>query len=113
MNGSIAMEGRHVTPIQVLLSMFGISAFGGLAALLHSGQPISSRTFVATASYSGMIGFSVGALMLDQYVKNPVPLFGLAALLGLSGVKAIDILLFAWKKLGITITASGQKDGDQ
>lgn len=103
-------EGRHLTPLQVLASAFAIAALGGVASLLNSSTLITTRTFVATAIYSGMMGFAFGALQMKTYVTDPFTLFGVAALLGLSGVKAVDLLVFAWRKLGITITAAGQKE---
>lgn len=102
-----------MTPLNVMLLAFVIAAIGGLAALLHSGQPITVRQFAATTAYSGMMGFAVAALMVTQYGKEPWGLFGLVAILGMSGVKAIDLVLFAWRRLGITITAAGQKDDDK
>lgn len=102
-----------MTPLYVLGMAFIISACGGVAALLHSGQPMTVRQFAATTAYSGMMGFAVAALMVTQYGKEPWGLFGLVAILGMSGVKAIDLLLFAWSRLGIKITAEGPKDDDK
>ena len=96
-----------MTPLQVLLSAFGISSFAGIAALLRSNQPLTARAILSAATYSGAMGFIIGSLWMKQYgIGDPYFLFGVAGLAGIGGVTAIDLVIIAAKKSGIKLVLS-------
>ena len=77
---------------------FGLSAAGGLAALLRSKAPLKWRVIASTILYSGMLGLVVAMLCYGTFASTeriPV-LLSICGLSGLSGqsfaMKMVEVL---------------------
>lgn len=110
-----AMEGRRVTPFQILASAFAISSFAGLAALLRSKQQMTVRSVLAATCYSGAMGLIIGLLWMQEYGMggNPYFLLGVSGLAGIGGVTVVDLAVMVAKKSGITLQFARPKDEGQ
>ena len=104
-----------MSPLQILLSSFAISAAGGLIAFLRSNQQVTIRAAFAATGYAGLMGLIIGLLWMKRYGMSGDPFFliGAAGAAGLSGVSVIDLVVIVWKKSGITLQLAKNKDKEE
>ncbi len=94
----------RLTPLQVLLSCFTISALGGFFSYLRSDRKFELRYAAAAMFYSGITGLVIGLLWYTWFAPdNMFFLIGVSGLAGLGGSTAIDIVLKLLKSGGINI----------
>lgn len=94
-----------MSPLQILLSSFAISAFAGLVAFLQSKKQITHRSIFGAVGYAGLMGLIIGLLWMKKYGMGGDPYFliGAAGAVGLSGLPVVDLLVIVAKKSGITL----------
>lgn len=105
-----------MSPLQILLSSFAISAFAGLIAILRSKQRITIRSAFSATGYAGLMGLIIGLLWMKRYGTSGDPYFliGVAGVAGLSGLSVVDLVVMVAKKSGITLQfARDKKDGEE
>lgn len=105
-----------MSPLQILLSSFAISAAGGLIAFLHSKKQITVRSTSAATCYAGLMGLIIGLLWMKRYGTSGDPYFliGVAGASGLSGLSVVDLAVLVAKRSGITLQfGRGGKDKDK
>lgn len=92
---------EKLEPLQVFLSAFALSSFGGLAALLRGNQPLSVRLVVAAIAYSGLAGLTIALLWYNYFSDqgNIYFLLGVSALAGVGGTTVIDFMVQALLKM--------------
>lgn len=106
------VEGRRLTPFQVLASALAISSFAGLAALLRSKQPLTLRAVLSALCYSGAMGTIIAMLWMRRYglAGDPYFLLGVAGLAGIGGVTVVDLAIIAAKRSGIKLVFSRERE---
>src|ERR1700749_710653 len=101
---------EHASPIYVLISAFFLSSLAGLAAMLRQNQKISILSVVSAMLNAGILGLCIAGLYVTQFSDNIYALISLCCLAGLGGSTAIDFVLTAVKKGGLSISIN--KDGN-
>jgi hypothetical protein len=99
------------SPLQFLLSCFGVASLAGIAQLIRRNEPIDIRKLIGALLYSGIVGVIV-SMLLYEYMgdKNYVLLMGVSGLAGLGGSSVIDLLLNIWSGGSIQIVVTPPKD---
>ena len=102
----------RLSPLQVLVACFSLSSLGGLAALLRSGKPITTRTIVSAVLYSGLTGLIIGLIWYNYFSgrDNIYFLVGVSGLAGLGGTTLLDFTLQVLSKGGVNITIAPKAD---
>ena len=102
---------EKLSPVQVLLSAFALSSFGGLAALLRSHRPLSWRLVFAATLYSGLLGLIIALVWYNQFegAENMYFLLGISGLAGIGGTTVLDFVLQLLKGGGLNITIGPKK----
>ena len=78
---------EDLSPLQVFISCFGISALAGFFTHLRSNKPINLRETIAVTFYSGMLGLVIGLLWYNYFAPaNYYFLIGVSGLAGLGGI---------------------------
>ena len=93
-----------ISPWELLGGAFLVASMGGIAAVLRSGHPLTTRLVLATILNSGLVGLTIGLLLWNRYGgQDPYFIFGVSALAGLGGASTIEAMLqFArFKLLGL------------
>ncbi len=90
---------EHFRPIEAFASVFGISSFAGLAALLRSGKQLTWRAVASAMLNSGLLGLGIAMLWFKYYdgAQNIWFLFGVSLLAGLGGTVMVDFVLQLFK----------------
>lgn len=97
--------------IQLLCTAFVLSAIGGLASLLRSGNPLTYRAIFTAILYNGMMGLLIALVWWNYFHEtNIYLLLGVSGLAGMGGVTVVDFLIRVIKKGGLHITVSPQDD---
>jgi hypothetical protein len=93
------------TPLQVFLSAFVLSSFGGLAALLRSNQEVTLRAVLSALMYSGGLGVVIALLLFNTFEGkgNIYVLLGISGLAGMGGMTLVDFIVQVLKKGGVEI----------
>lgn len=108
------MESKY-NALHVLFSAFGISSFGGLAALLRSDRDITVRMVVSAMLNSGILGLVI-ALFWYNYYEGKGNIYFLLGVSGLAGIGGMSILDLAVEMLngrfGLTINIRRGKKSD-
>ena len=106
------MEPKY-TPLQIFFAALGLSSFGGLAALLHSGRSLTVRALLNAIVYSGAMGLGIALLWYNYFdgQKNVHFLLGVSLFAGIGGVTLLDFIIQVFKNGGINITIS-PNDGE-
>jgi hypothetical protein len=106
------MQPPELSPLEVFLSCFTISALGGFFSLLRSERPISLRSCCAATFYSGVIGLVIGLLWYNYWADtNIFFLIGVSGLAGLGGLSLSDLVIKLLRgKLGIKISVHADKE---
>jgi hypothetical protein len=76
----------------VFAASFGVSGFAGLAALLRSGNQLTSKSVISAGLNSGLLGLGVCLVWYHQYVNDVHMLLGLCLLSGLGGMTTVDFV---------------------
>lgn len=107
MNATLsASMDRRMTPFQVFASAVAIASFGGIAALLRSNQPLTTRTVLSATIYSGAAGLIIALLWFNSYGNqggNPYFLLGICGLAGIGGVDALELIIRGLQKGLLTL----------
>lgn len=90
-------------PLGVFASAFAVTALAGLAALLRASTPPTPLKCLSAALNAGMLGLGVSLVWYVQYRENVYFLVGVCVLLGLGGTPAIEFVLSALRRGGLTI----------
>jgi hypothetical protein len=107
------MQDDRFSPIQLLISCFGVSSLAGIAQAVRRGEPVHIRKLVGTGLYSGMTGLIVGMLLYQHLGdQNYILLLGVSGLAGLGGSTVLDFVLNAWAGGGIKIIVSQAEADD-
>ena len=100
-----------LTPLEILVACFGISALGGFFSYLRSPEPFQCRYAIAATFYTGLGGTTIGLLWHNYFSPtNPLFLIGISGLAGLGGATALDILINLFKSGGVHITVESKED---
>jgi hypothetical protein len=88
-------------PMRLFGTTSALASFAGLAELLRSGRPITTRSVVSAMLNSGLIGLSIGLVWYHKYLGegNVYFLIGVCVLAGLGGATFVDFasqLLRKW-----------------
>ena len=102
-----------VTPFGVFASSGGIASLAGLAALLRSGKPLTTRAVVSAVLNSGIMGFVIAALWYSYFQGNTYFLIGLSALAGLGGTTLVDFCIQILKTVIAKQYANGSTKKDE
>ena len=95
---------NQLSPLQVLMSCFGLASFAGLASLLRSGRQLTLRAIAAAMLYSGLSGLIIGLVWFRYYAgddPNFYFLIGISGLAGMGGASFLDFLVQALRKGGV------------
>lgn len=105
---------ERFSPVELLLSCFGVSSLAGIAQIIRRGEPVELRKIVGAGLYSGIIGLIV-AMLLHSHLgdTNYILLIGVSGLAGLGGSNVLDFLLNAWAGGGISITIAPKREADE
>ncbi len=81
--------------VLIFAAVFGVMGLTGLAVLLKSGRPLTVRAVTANMLFSGLMG--MGNCMVFWGFREQLGIsvwtpIGVAVLIGLSGLKALDAL---------------------
>lgn len=88
----LLMSEKLLTPIQILMACFSIASAAGIASLLRSNKPLTSRVVVAAGLYSGLFGLVIGLIWFNYFAPtNTTFLVGVSGLAGLGGVSLVDV----------------------
>jgi len=83
-----------ITPaIMVFITAFLVAGFSGLASLLRSEDEVKFRNISKYFLNSGILGLAVAMLWYNSYIETPFFLLGLCIVVGLTGIKGVDIAL--------------------
>lgn len=92
----ITDEAYPVTPFLLFASAAGLASFGGIAALLRSGKPITLREFLSATMNSAAIGCIIAMFWYKRYggeAGDPYFLLSVSFLAGMGGVNVIEMSL--------------------
>lgn len=87
-----------------LMRLFGttsaLSSFAGLAELLRSGRPLTTRAVISAMLNSGLIGLAIGLTWYHKYLGegNIYFLIGVCVLAGLGGATFVDFASTMFKR---------------
>lgn len=84
--------------VQLFATAFGVSALGGLAALLRSPQKLTRKSVATYTLNTGAVGLAIALIWYTQFRDNLPLLVGLCVVAGLSGMASVDFLLEAAKR---------------
>lgn len=106
----------RISPLNVLISAFGVSSFAGLAALLRAGKKVNVGAVVSAMLNSGMMGLAIASLWYTKFQDNIYFLIGICILAGLGGATlvefAIQFFIQALKSGGVSIGGMTIRLGD-
>lgn len=86
----------------LFLTAFGVSAFGGLAALLRSNAKVGGKAVASSMLNCGILGLALSLVWYSYFPNNPHLLVGLCILAGLGGIKGVEFVLDTAKRLATT-----------
>lgn len=94
----------------ILITIFPVCSFAGLAALLRSHRELTKRAVASAILNSGFFGVAVAALMFQRYGADSslYLTIGVSILAGLGGNTAVD---FGIEMLKTYVAKSDGKDG--
>lgn len=88
---------------------FVLAAFGGLASLLRSQEPLTISNILKNALNSGLLGLGVSLLWFQVYVENQKFLTGICLLCGLGGMPTVEFVLGVVRRLVVGFTMNAPK----
>lgn len=83
----------------IFVTAFGVSALGGLAALLRSNLEVTRKNVATYVLNTGCVGLGVSLVWWHQFQTSPEVLVGICVVAGLSGIQSVDLLVAGVKKL--------------
>lgn len=83
--------------IFIFLTSFAVAALAGLAALLRSGNPLTTKSTLSALLNSGFLGLAMSLLWYSSFRDNIYFLVGLSVLSGLGGNLTIELAM-GWLK---------------
>ena len=94
----------EINPVWVFVSSFFVAAFAGLAALLRSVTPLSTKSVCSALLNSGLLGLAISLLWYTKFQSNPFFLIGICVISGLGGLLSVDFVLKAIQGGGLKIS---------
>ena len=82
-------------PNQIFGFVFAVSSVAGLASLLRSSQPLTTRNVLSAFLNSGMFGLGVAVVWYEYYggAAHPWFMIGISLLAGLGGTSMLDFAI--------------------
>jgi hypothetical protein len=82
----------------ILMILFPVCSFSGLAALLRSEQPLTRRAVASASLNSGLFGVAIGGLMIHKFGLDSLHIIiAISILAGLGGNASIDFANELWR----------------
>lgn len=96
--------------VQLFATAFGVSALGGLAALLRSPQKVTRKSVLAYTLNTGVVGLAIALIWYTQFRDNLQLLVGLCVVAGLSGMASVDFVLETGRRFARVMTKEPPKE---
>ena len=92
-----------LSPFGVFVASTLVAGLSGLATLLRSATPLTTKLVVSSLLNSGMLGLGISLIWYARFADNTAFLVGICVLSGLGGMASIDVVLAALRKGGFSI----------
>lgn len=96
----MAADPNDYDPLRLFEATSALSSFAGLAELLRSGRPITTRAVLSAMLNSGLIGLAIGLVWYHKFLGdgNVYFLVGVCVLAGLGGATFIDFAISSFTR---------------
>lgn len=102
-----------LSPLQVFVSCFSISALGGFFTHLRSNHPLTWRETCAITFYSGLLGLVIGLLWHNYFAPgNLYFLIGVSGLAGLGGTTMSTAIVKSLQRATFSLTEKDERENE-